>query len=114
VRLGTVLGPRTQPKVDEDVLRDARLAAARGNRRWREIQVPVARGPGFRVDVESDEIFTVRRGEVFVTASANFAGTQDANLAFYVRNGWPVVLEPYGKTWSDVVARREQRLRAAR
>lgn len=102
---------------DEKAVRQARVKAAR-RVGWEEIPKERLRprGRGWLVDAESDRVFTIYRGATFERGSATIIPDRNRTLAFYLDDeGWPVVLEPLGRTWSEIYARhvqREQRLAA--
>jgi hypothetical protein len=107
-----------EPDAMLEELRAARVEVARRN--WREIAPAerlVARGLGWLVDAETDFIFVRRGGTTFEPERASLLSGEGADLWFFVdRDGDPVVLERVTSpaTWSEHVARREQRrLRAA-
>jgi hypothetical protein len=93
---------RSPRAVAADEVRDARVAVAKRN--WLELQETglVARGLGLLIDAETDLVYVRCRGSIFESGSARLI--DERPLAFYLdRDGWPVVLERQGGTWSEVV-----------
>ena len=105
----------------DEAVREARVKAARSCKRWTEIDPPerlCPRGParlGWKVDSVSDNIYTLYRGTVFHSRSANIIADQ-AEIFFVVVDGDVVVYERLTSpaTWSQFVERQTRRgLKAA-
>jgi hypothetical protein len=94
-----------------DVVRSARIEAARRNQFWTELEEIdlVRRPPGYLVSASNDEVFWPYRGAVFAAWSAELI-SGSAPLWFYVdRDGDLVFLERLPETWSEMVERRVRR-----
>jgi hypothetical protein len=94
-----------------EVVRRARLEAARGNPLWNEREEVdlVRRPPGYLVSASTDEVIRRHRGVVFASWSAN-AVADRAPLYFYVdAAGDCIFLERFTETWSELVERRARR-----
>jgi hypothetical protein len=94
-----------------DVVRSARLEAARRNPLWTELEEVdlVRRPPGYFVSASTDEVFRRHRGIVFASWSANVVADR-APLHFYVdAAGDCIFLERFTETWSELVERRARR-----
>lgn len=99
--------------------REARLAAIRVKRleiarsvsHWTEVDEAdlVERRP-YLVSATSDQLYTPHRGIVFAYGSVDLV-EQTARLAFFVREGELVFLEPVGQTYSELLERRAARRR---
>jgi hypothetical protein len=85
-----------------------RVQAARSNRAWHEVKDDIVpRPPTYYVSASSDETYWLYRGATFSGGRLEFAA--DAPLAFIVRDGDVIVLEPVGRKWSDIHYERERR-----
>jgi hypothetical protein len=96
MRLGSVFS--RSPSAEEvaaENLREQRVAAARRNRYWVELEETdlVRRGP-WHVHAETDELLTRYRGAIFPTGMASIAFNDQVEMLFYVdRFGEVVFLE---------------------
>ena len=100
----------SEERPDEAAIRDARVAVARRNSKWTEIEESALVGRGrVLVHADSDEVFKLYRGVVFATGSTTVIPDYTA-LYFYVRdNGELTFLELEPGTWSEHVERQARR-----
>jgi hypothetical protein len=126
VKIGTFIRPFSDTTDDalaepdparahhEQQVREARLEAARNQATWEEIPetrlVPRSR---FWVDAETDQVYALRAGSVFVPGSASVGfAPPNTKLEFFVNQAGEVVFldTPFGtRTWSEIVLRRARR-----
>lgn len=95
-------------------LRELRIAAARKQAHWNEIEETtlVRHGP-WLVHADSDAIYKIHRGIVWGSGSASVVA-EFISLAWFVdRDGQVVFLERMPATWSEIVAKRARRRRGA-
>ena len=69
------------------------------------------RPPRYLVDAESDELFTLYRGQIFTAGRAVPSFNENVPLVFYVRDDDELVFieQAHPRTWSEVVARQARR-----
>jgi hypothetical protein len=96
---------------DEDAIRVRRVEIARRNPRWNEVEeTALVRRERWFVHADTDEMFSLYRGPVFMTGSASVAFNDRVDMFFYVRgDGEVIFLERQPGTWSEIVARRARR-----
>ena len=109
-----VLGvPRQRADAPLDEVRAKRLENARKTRNWTEIPQTslVPRGRHYLVHAETDELFTLRGGEVFEPGKASIGYIGDGwEMHYFVDQAGEVVfLERQPGLWSDIVARQARR-----
>ena len=100
---------------DAAAIRERRVEVARRNTRWTELrETGLVRRGRWLVHAETDELFKVCRGTIFLTGEAVIAFNDQVEMHFYVdRDGDIVFLQRDRGTWSDVVAKRAKRRAAA-
>jgi hypothetical protein len=106
-----VIVGRRREQDPAEIVRSARIEAARRNPLWTEIEEVdlVRRPPGYLVSASTDEVFRPYRGLVFAAWSAEMV-SGSAALHFYVdAAGDCIFLERFSETWSELVERRVRR-----
>ena len=102
----TFMRSASEERPREDAIREARVAVARRNSKWTEVEESalVSRGRVL-VHADDDTVYTPYRGVVFATGSTTVIPDYTA-LHFYVRdNGELTFLELEPGTWSEHVAK---------
>lgn len=118
--LGRLLGGRTQDEVDalertkhERLVASARIAEARRQSGWQEVDDLVARPGGFYVSVATDRVYrSLGRGLAFEPGSAAVVA-DGQRLAFVVDGDSIEFYEPFGReTWTERLERKAGLARA--
>ena len=101
------IGAPARRRTSEAKLQDARVAAARRNTSWTEIEADLVPRDNGRVLVSAstDAAYTPARGALFETASAKLVADWTP-YSFCVIDGELVVLERMPQTWSQIIERR--------
>lgn len=106
--LGRIVSPKRKADPQADLLREARLAAARRNSHWQEIEddlVPRGYRDSLLVSAETDAVYTRHTGVVFPPHQATPLAAM-ASLFWYLdADGELQFLERHHETWSQMVAR---------
>jgi len=114
VKLGSIGRSKVQRDPDDDEqarLREARIAHARQNPRWHELDEVrlIARAPGLLIDAEDDAAYKAWAGVLYARGEVASAYGEFSEVYFYVdRDGVLQFLERIPGTWTQHVEQRER------